>query len=115
MYFPGARTKAMIYYVSSYVEKKLHLVTGTSDLKSVNSPEEIANETISLVLFVKEKAHQIAVSLIVPRGDRFTKTAKNVNDCLEVEILQLRAKFQTATVSCSRFIWITNSSDYRRL
>ena len=69
MYFPGARTKAMIYYVSSYVEKKLHLVTGTSDLKSVNSPEEIANETISLVLFVKEKAHQIAVSLIVPRGE----------------------------------------------
>ena len=32
-----------------------------------------------------------------------------------VEILQLRAKFQTAMVSCSRFIWITNSSDHRRV
>ena len=32
-----------------------------------------------------------------------------------VEILQLGAKFQTAMVSCSRFIWITNSSDHRRV
>ena len=31
------------------------------------------------------------------------------------EILQLRAKFQTAMVSCSRFIRITNSSDHRRV
>ena len=32
-----------------------------------------------------------------------------------VEILQLRDKFQTAMVSYSRFIWITNSSDHRRV
>ena len=32
---------------------------------------------------------------------------------LNIEILQLRAKFQTAIVSRSRFIWITNSSDHR--
>ena len=32
-----------------------------------------------------------------------------------VEKLQLRAKFQTAMVSSSRFIWITNSSDHRRV
>ena len=31
------------------------------------------------------------------------------------EILELRAKFQTAMVSCSRFIWITISSDHRRV
>ena len=31
-----------------------------------------------------------------------------------VEILQLRAKFQTAMV-CLRFIWITNFSDHRRV
>ena len=29
-----------------------------------------------------------------------------------IEILQLRAKFQTAMVSWSRFIWITNFSDH---
>ena len=32
-----------------------------------------------------------------------------------VEILQLRAKFQTAMLSCSRFIWITNSSNHSRV
>ena len=32
-----------------------------------------------------------------------------------VEILHIRAKFQTAMVSCSRFIWVTNSSDHRRV
>ena len=32
-----------------------------------------------------------------------------------VKILQLRAKFQTAMVSCSRFILTTNSSDHRRV
>ena len=34
---------------------------------------------------------------------------------IKVEILQLRVKFQTAVVSCSRFTWITNSSDRRRV
>ena len=32
-----------------------------------------------------------------------------------VDILQLWAKFQTVTVSCSRFIRITNSSDHSRV
>ena len=31
------------------------------------------------------------------------------------EILHIRAKFQTAMVSCSRLIWITNSNDHRRV
>ena len=35
-------------------------------------------------------------------------------DCI-IEILQFRAKFQTLMVSCSIFIWITNSSGYRRI
>ena len=34
---------------------------------------------------------------------------------LYVEILQLQAKFQAVMVSCSRFIWITNSSGCRRV
>ena len=32
-----------------------------------------------------------------------------------IHILQLRFKFKTAMVSCSRFWWITNSSDHRRI
>ena len=86
--FPGARTKAMKHYVSPDLEKKPDLVilhTGTNDLKSDSSPDEIANEITSLALSVKEKGHQIAVSGILPRGDRFSKKAKDVNDCLEIQ------------------------------
>ena len=86
--FPGARTKAMKHYVSPDLEKKPDLVilhTGTNDLKYDSSPEEIANEITSLALSVKEKGHQIAVSGILPRGDRFSKKAKGVNDCLEIK------------------------------
>ena len=34
---------------------------------------------------------------------------------ITVEIIQLRAKFQTVMVSCSRFIWITYPSDRRKV
>ena len=34
---------------------------------------------------MKQKGHQIAVSGILPRGDRFSKKAKDVNDCLEIK------------------------------
>ena len=42
-------------------------------------------------------------------------TTRCFSENLLVEILQLRGKFQTAMVSCSRFIWITNSSGHRRV
>ena len=63
--FLGARTKAMNHYVSPDLEKKPDIVilhTGTNDLKSVSSPEEITNQITSLALSMKEKGHQIAVS-----------------------------------------------------
>ena len=74
--FPGASTKAMKDYVSPDLEKKPDLViqhTSTNDLKSLSSPEEIANEINSLALSVKEKSHQIAVSGILPRGEGSSK------------------------------------------
>ena len=86
--FPGARTKAMKHYVSPDLEKKPDLVilhTGANELKSVSSPEEIANEITSLALSVKEKGHQIVVSGILPQGDRFSKKANDVNECLEIK------------------------------
>ena len=76
--FPGARVKDMKDYVSPDLEKKPELVilhTGTNDLKSDSSSEEIANEITSLALSVKEKGYQIAVSGILPRGDRFSQKA----------------------------------------
>ena len=88
--FPGARTKAMKHYVSPDLEKKLRILlrilhTGTSDLKSLSSTEEIANEITLLALSMKEKGHQIAVLGILPRRDRFSKKAKDVSKCLEIK------------------------------
>ena len=70
------------------LRKKPDLVilhTGTNDLKSVNSPEEIANEITSLALSVKENGQQIADSGIIPHEDRFSKKTKGVNEYLEVQ------------------------------
>ena len=74
--FLGAHTKAMKYYVYPDFEKTPDLVivyAGSDDLKSVNSPEEIANEGISFSFSMKEKGQQIAFSGIFPKGDRFFK------------------------------------------
>ena len=73
----------MKHYVSKPDLVILH--AGNNGLKSVSSPEAIANEIISLALSVKENGQQIAVSGIIPRGDRFSKKAKGVNECLEVQ------------------------------
>ena len=80
--FHGARTKAIKHYVSPDL---VILNNSTSNLQSVNSPEEIANEIISFALSVKEKSQQIAVLGIAAQGDRFSKKAKDVNACLEVQ------------------------------
>ena len=53
--FPRARTKFMKHYVSSDLEKKTDLVIlhiGTNNLRY--QTEDIANEIISLALFVKD-------------------------------------------------------------
>ena len=39
----------------------------------------------------------------------------NNTSIIFVEILHFRPKFQTAMVSCTRFIWITNTSDHKRI
>ena len=56
------RTKAIKHYASLHLEKKPDLVilhTGTNDLKSVSSPEEIANEIVALASSVKENGQQL--------------------------------------------------------
>ena len=78
----------MKHYVSPDLEKMPDLIilhTGTNDLKSVTSPEEVTNEVISLALSMKEKGHQNAVSEIVPRANTFSKNSNDVNECLEVQ------------------------------
>ena len=86
--FLGVCTQTKNDYVSPDLEKRPDLVTvhnGTNDFKSVSWPEEIPNEIISLVLSVKEKRYQIAVSGIVSQGYRFYKEAEDVHDYLKVQ------------------------------
>ena len=55
--------------------------------------------------------------LLVILSLNFSKLLENLLlvKCLtSFEILQLQVKFQTVIVSCSRFIWVTNSNDHRR-
>ena len=76
LHFPRARTQAIKHCLSPNLEKIPDLVivhTDTNDIKSVSSPEEISNEIIPLALYVIENGHHIAVSGIVPRGERFSK------------------------------------------
>ena len=47
--------------------------------------------------------------------NRLIKDGKRIGVDEIVEILQLRAKFQTAMMSCSRVIWITSSTDHRKV
>ena len=80
---PGALTKVMKHYVSPDLEKRSDLAilhTGTNSLK------RLPNEIIPVALSVKGKGHQIVVSGIVPRGDRFSKKAKDVNKCLKYNV-----------------------------
>ena len=59
--------------------------SGTNNVISVSSHEAAANEIVSIALTLKQKDHQITVSVNVPRRDRFSKKAKDVNNFFEVQ------------------------------
>ena len=59
--------------------------SGTNNVISVSSHEAVANEIVSIALTLKQKDHQITVSVNVPRRDRFSKKAKDVNNFFEVQ------------------------------
>ena len=52
---------------------------GTNDLSSDKEPKDIANDIIQLAKSVKTGANKVAVSIILPRKDRFNSKAKEVN------------------------------------
>ena len=61
----------------SSAEIIIHL--GTNDLSSDKEPKDIANDIIKLAKSVKTGANKVAVSIILPRKDRFNSKAKEVN------------------------------------
>ena len=61
------------------------LHSGTNDLKSDSSPEEIARDIINLTTSCKTQTNKVILSSIVPRYDNLDEKATRVNKCLKKE------------------------------
>ena len=84
--FPGATTKCMIDYAKPTMKHEPDFVilhTGTNDLKSTNSPEEISDEIIKLAINMKTDCNDIAISGILPRDDELNMKGQKVNELLQ--------------------------------
>ena len=83
--FSGATTQDMESYILPSIEKKPQRIiihTGTNDLKSDLSPNDIAGKIINLALKVNEHDIIPFISAIIPRDDNFNVKANEVNKCL---------------------------------
>ena len=72
--FPGSSTQDMEFYIEpslNYKPEKLILHTGTNNLRSDESSNEIAENLIMLALEVKKTVKYVAISSLVTRADEF--------------------------------------------
>ena len=60
--------------------------SGTNDLKSDSSPEEIARDIINLATSCKTQVNKVVLASIVPRYDNLNEKATRVNKCLKEKI-----------------------------
>ena len=87
-HFSGAKTKDMKSYVIPTVEQKpdyMILHPGTNDLKTINTPEEIAMGILNLAMTFKTDTNSVFISRIVPRSDKMNEKASKVNSILRHE------------------------------
>ena len=87
-HFRGAKTKDMESYIISTLEQNPETIiihSGTNDLKSDSSPEEIARDIIKLTTSCKTQTNKVILSSIVPRYDNLNEKATRVNKCLKKE------------------------------
>ena len=80
--FPGATTKDMRYYIKPSMARKLDTIvlhTGTNGLENNKTPSNIASEIIQLAKIIKTNGIEVAVSSLIPRGDKLSEKAKKVN------------------------------------
>ena len=85
--FPGATTECMKDYVKptmKYNPDFVILHTGTNDLKSNKSSEEISDDIIKLALDIKTDQSDIVVSGILAINDDMKKV-KEVNNFLKIK------------------------------
>ena len=94
--FPGATTKCMIDCAKPTMKHKPDFVilhTGTNDLKSTNSPEEISDEVIRLAINMKTDSNDIAISGILTRNDELNMKSQKVNELLQIKCSQYSLVF----------------------
>ena len=61
------------------------LHSGTNDLKSTKSREEIANDIIKLTLDTKTHVNEVVVSGIISKDDKLNEKGVKVNDFIKIE------------------------------
>ena len=76
----------MSTYVKPTLEEKpdniiLHM--GTNDLRSEDEPDKIANDIVDAAVACKQTGCEVIISALLPRGDKFSDKAKEVNDNLK--------------------------------
>ena len=77
--FPGATLKEMRDYIKPSMARRPDMIvlhTGTNDLKNNKTVSDIASEIIKLA---KTNGIEVAVSSLIPRGDKLSEKAKKVN------------------------------------
>ena len=87
-HFSGAKTKDMETYIIPTLEQNpepIIIHSGTNDLKSGSSPEEIARDIIKLTTSCKTQTKKAILSSIVPRHDNLNEKATRLNKCLKKE------------------------------
>ena len=87
-HFSGAKTKDMKSYVMPTVEQKpdnIILHTGTNDLKTIDTPEEITMGIPNLTMTCKTDTNSVFVSGIVPRSENLNEKTSKVNSILRHE------------------------------
>ena len=86
--FSGATTSDMFDYISPskrYGSEVYLLHTGSNDLRSQSTPQEISDEIIKLALDVKNDDNEVVISSIVSRDDNLNAKGMQVNDFLKTK------------------------------
>lgn len=86
--FSGATTSDMFDYISPskrYGSEVYLLHTGSNDLRSQSTPQEISDEIIKLALDVKTDDNEVVISSIVSRDDNLNAKGMQVNDFLKTK------------------------------
>ena len=76
--------------------------TGTNDLKTEKTSEEIAEEIFKLANEVKNDKNNVIVSAIIPRADKLNYKGQKVTMCLKLLCSQSNVGFMENIIDASK-------------